>query len=125
MARGKRTGRHVETRRGYVVRHWTASDPADTIAQPYTVSPLHGFGTLTEVETLDAALAAIEHLPPLRMVRVEFEAYVPVAATPDQVDAWVSFELHENGSLSGANPLGRHELSAFNVNVTRDEEVTR
>lgn len=120
---GKRTGRQVASERGYIVREWTAEDPLEKITHPFTVHPAYGWADLAKAATLDGALIALAKLPTLRRISVTFEAYLPCVATPDQIDGWVSFELHENGSIHNSNPLSEHQLEAFNVSVDSVDEV--
>lgn len=48
-------------------------------------------------------------LPEGRIIRIEFEARLPAAATKEQIDQWVAFELG-SGSMPRDNPLGQHDL---------------
>jgi len=54
---------------------------------------------------------------------VRCEVHIPdsIQATDSQVEAWVSYELHENGSLSRDNPLVNVEFEAvpFTLDVNR------
>ena len=39
------------------------------------------------------------------LVKVELEIRVPISATEEEVEAWLRFELHDNGSIASGNPL--------------------
>jgi predicted Co/Zn/Cd cation transporter (cation efflux family) len=40
-----------------------------------------------------------------RTIRVEFEMKVPRFATASEIEEWLRFELHDNGSMDGDNRL--------------------
>jgi hypothetical protein len=46
---------------------------------------------------------------------VEFEIDVPVDATEEQVEEWLSFQLGETASIMCSNPLSSHDIEASNV----------
>jgi len=46
-----------------------------------------------------------------------------VEASEDEIEAWVKFGLHANGSLSGDNPLVNHEFVCHEVSVDDVREV--
>lgn len=58
---------------------------------------------------------------PCYKVRCEVEVPDSIQATDRQVEAWVSFQLHENDSLSRDNPLVNVEFEAvpFTLDVKR------
>lgn len=43
---------------------------------------------------------------------VKFSVEVPDDVSDEDIEAWVSFELHALGSLSAANPLAHKDLRA-------------
>lgn len=43
---------------------------------------------------------------------VSFSVEVPDGVTDDEIEAWVSFELHALGCLSEDNPLAQTDLRA-------------
>lgn len=48
-------------------------------------------------------------LPEGRLIKVEFELRLPIAATKEQVAEWVTFCIG-GGSIQGDNPLSDHDL---------------
>lgn len=38
-------------------------------------------------------------------ISISFRVKLPVDATPEQIKAWLRFELNDNGCLPGGNPL--------------------
>jgi hypothetical protein len=47
------------------------------------------------------------------LVKVTMEVQLPVAATEDQVDEWLRYEMHATGSMTADNPLGQYEPEPF------------
>ena len=47
------------------------------------------------------------------LVKVALEIATPVAATPEQIEEWLEFSFHVNGSCSGKNPLLHHDPEPF------------
>jgi len=44
-------------------------------------------------------------------VTVEFDVELPVTkVSGQQIDEWLRFELHDNGSISADNPLSDYEV---------------
>lgn len=43
---------------------------------------------------------------------VRFDVEVPDDVSDDDIEAWVSFELHALGSLSASNPMAHTDLRA-------------
>lgn len=47
-------------------------------------------------------------------VRVNFEVDIPIDdVTDEQIEEWLRFEYHDNGSISGKNPLVDYEPEAI------------
>lgn len=49
----------------------------------------------------------------MKTVQITFTAEIPVEATPDEVKAWVQYELNMTGGISGDNPLAYDELEGL------------
>lgn len=69
---------------------------------------------MTDKATL---LALADKLPAGRLVRVELEICLPVAATPEQVEDWVTCSALHMGGIEMSNPLHHHEVESFNGSV--------
>lgn len=59
-------------------------------------------------------------LPKSRLVEVTFSFVMPITATRDQVEEWVSFELGYSGAMEMDNPLDNFDLEALTEPVLRD-----
>ena len=43
-------------------------------------------------------------------VKVEYEILLPIEnATDDEIEQWLRFELHDNGTMKGSNPFNEYE----------------
>jgi len=120
----KMTGKHVESLRGHSIHVWSGADIDAGTVKPFTSAPNGSFDWKRHA-TLEDARAFITAQPTLVKVRASFEAYVPVAATEEQIEEWIRFELHADGSISGRNPLSRHGLEAIEASIDDIVEVDR
>lgn len=65
-----------------------------------------------------------ETLPAGRIVRVEAEVILPVAATREEILEWAAFEMGGWGSLGDENPLSRHSVDLRNEPTLTDTGYT-
>lgn len=112
----KDTGKPIENHGKYCIYEWTGPRVDSGELLPYS-SSLRGSFDWKRHATLEEARAHLASAPTMRTVRVEFEAYVPVAATDEQIEEWIDYELHANGSIQKSNPLSSHSLEARDVSV--------
>lgn len=61
-----------------------------------------------------------EQLPRGRVIAVEFEVALPVAATREQVLEWLAFELGWLGGMQGDSPLAFRKLDPIGEPVLAD-----
>lgn len=59
-------------------------------------------------------------LPKSRIVKVEMLVALPISATKDQVEEWISLECGHSGGMSGDNPLGNFSPEAISAPVLTD-----
>lgn len=59
-------------------------------------------------------------LPASRVIKLEVHLVLPVAATRDQVDEWVGYEILQDGSISNDNPLLSCAPQAFGEHLLTD-----
>jgi len=50
-------------------------------------------------------------------IKVEFEMQLPVPATDDEIEEWLRFELHDNGSMQSHNPLSECEIDPIHGSI--------
>ena len=53
--------------------------------------------------------------PKGRVITVEAEIILPESATDQQIDAWVSFAVFQEGSIDNENPLSAHGANAEGI----------
>jgi len=55
-------------------------------------------------------------------IRVSFDTEVPDTVAHRQIQAWLGFALHANGSIETSNPLWDKELEAESFSVKWNEK---
>lgn len=111
-------GHSVKTVRGYTIMEWSGPGVESGNMKPFSVGPRGSLDKSWRGGSLEEAEAFIATAPALVVVSVTLEAYVPVAsATEDEIEDWIKFGLHNNGSLSRSNPLVNHEFQAHEVYI--------
>jgi hypothetical protein len=60
------------------------------------------------------------HLPQGRVIAVQFEVELPVAATREQALEWLAFQLGWLAAMQGDNPLVFREVDALGEPVLHD-----
>lgn len=59
-------------------------------------------------------------LPKSRIVKVEMLVALPISATLDQIEEWITFECGKCGGMTLTNPLSEHSVEAINDPILTD-----
>ena len=51
-------------------------------------------------------------------IKIEFQMRLPVPATDEEVEEWLKYQLHDNGSMQLDNALSEYEIEPIRGSLT-------